>query len=546
MTGELKCRGFFVDENALDASAFHMDFKYDTTPKQVHHGDISLCVTLRELRSHIDCHSHQSSEFDVARIVPTSNAVQPNAEAVVLVVPPPKSGKWESETFYYLFLQLIQRLSQPQSSPWLAKTILVVSSSQDNIPLEVTVSQFLSAYLGPTNMVNKSNTVEGLPSGYTSAMIRNLLVLNVEINESGPSRNELLILPQGRRGVLPNMDLVFVAVSVFSRARFLDDRQQRHDTSTSFVVHPYVKESSEWKTSVDLYLPSGLRHWANSLGNLGLFSYSLIVGPYPPHAAVLDCGIDSLTLTAHFGGQPRGTIAGYTVEYVQNVEQIVRALSNLHERLHHSISFYLLPSPTTFVSQAEYLVPTILLLLPLVLRAGMLAFVELKGGIHLRAMGCGISLSLLAALYLLMMSSENPTITTTHIALLYTCAYVLLREISGLGKRGDKAGTERKQAIQSFQFVTCLIALYVHVPLMFAHVSLAYPSALLWVPLLSFPSYGDLKTGFLHRTFLLLTVLGTWPPLWLALRVFGSYTDFVRFVYTPLHLLLSSLCFLTI
>jgi glycosylphosphatidylinositol transamidase len=542
MTGKLHCRGFYIDENALDASAFRTDSKYDVTPKHLEHGSISLCATLKKIKSHVSCHSH-SSEFDVAKIVPTANAVEPTTEAIVLVVPPPATGTWTSSDLHHVILQLIHRLSQSQSCPWLAKTILVVSARRGNILLNETVSQFLPAYLGPSTAMERTDDKDYLPLTFTSAIIRNLLVLDVQLVESGQPRNEIQILPQGRRGVLPNMDLVFVSVSVFLRARFLDNRLQRHAT-TSLLVHPYEQEAAKMRLLVETNVPRSLQHWAYSLGNMMLFSYSLVMGPFPPHAIVLDRGIDSLSLIARFSGQPGGIMVGHVVEYVQSIELILRALSNLHERLHHSITSYLLPSPTTFVSQAEYLVPTILLLIPLVLRAGMLAFIDLKTGFHLWTVGYGILMSLATATCLMVMPLENSAAATSYMALLYSCAYLLLREMTNLKRGETKIAMERKQMIQSLHFVTCIVATYLHVPIMFAHVSLAYPSALLWVPLLSFPSYAEPAVGYLRTTILFLVVVGTWPPVIVASQIFYGYTDFVRFAYTPLHMLLSSFLFL--
>jgi glycosylphosphatidylinositol transamidase len=147
---------------------------------------------------------------------------------------------------------------------------------------------------------------------------------------------------------------------------------------TNFVVHPHASSSLSWKQWVQAHLPASLRKWMAELGDLVLFARTLAVGPYAAHAPALERGIDSLTLQIRYSGRLARPEMEFIKEFFQLLEGIVRALSNLHERLHHSITQYLMPSPFKFVSHSEYLIPNLLMILPLVLRAVSLALWEIE------------------------------------------------------------------------------------------------------------------------------------------------------------------------
>ena len=524
ITGEPKCRGWFIDESALDPSGFQMEISYPV-PQIGSSGASSLCDVLGDGKSpdSVSCFHHEKGQFDVARVVPVSNAVEPTAEVVVMVVPAP-SKHWNSSELHISLLHLLDRLADSKATPWLAKTVLFVSPSTSEIPLQTTVSSFLDSYLGTS--ARGSVPMTRLPPSFTSGMIRNLLVLDLIVDEGGDRLNELRILPQGRRGVLPNMDFVFAAMMLSSRASFMDSRQR-----ASLVMHPYGSQFLQWREWVNENLPPSLLEWANDLGNMVLFAYSLVVGPYPPHASVLDRGIDAITIQGRFIGQSRRVLAPFVSDYVQKLEYFLHALSNLHERLHHSITQYLLPSPTKFVSHSEYLVPNILLLLPLAMRAALLALLQIER-FHVRS----IQIAILAVLCVIPLYVASEYVGAPIVNALYAMVYAIVFAMV----RRDATSADEKDARLSIHFVACLLAVYTHVPITLAHVSLSYPSAIFWTPLLAFPSYSG-KTGLLSRCIVGTVLFVTWPPFALVPRVFYVYTPYVFFVYTPLHILASLL-----
>ena len=514
VTGEAKCRGWFIDESSLDTGSLRLDARY--APATRKEGPMSLCDSLmdrNELRDNVECFHHDQG-FEVAKVVPISNAVTP-AETLVIVVPAP-ADNWMASDFHNGICQLIGRLSTPTSCPWLAKTVLVVSPTRNDVNLHSTVSTFLDSYLGDISF--NSNT-SLLPMQFSSGILRNLLVLYIKVNETETLVDELRILPQGRYGVLPNMDLVFATMSMYSRSSFLRG-------NSNMIMHAYGKASRQWQNQVQSWFPPFAQRWAFELGSMFMFTYNLAMGPNPPHFVALDKGVDSLTIEADLYGGKAGTNA---LECVQKLEGVLRSLSNLHERLHHSITQYLLPSPTKFVSHAEYLLPNLLILLPLVLRAATLVLVDIPW-FDFRALQ---TLLLVGIVSLILFLASIRTSTATMNAL-YGICLALVREYM-------RKLTSSLQYGQSLQFGTCLVAIYMHVPLVLANVSMALPSALMWSALMAFPVFPIQNALWkrIKRPLVLVVAL-----LSLALvpnKLFGGYTPFVTTVFMPLHMLISML-----
>lgn len=97
------------------------------------------------------------------------------------------------------------------------------------------------------------------------------------------------------------------------------------------------------------------------MGATARFAWRMVAGPWAPHSPLVGVGIDALTVTTVASGaagsrkRRRGGKAAQgplevTEEIGRGVEVIVRAVSNLDERLHQSFWLYLMPDPHTFVS----------------------------------------------------------------------------------------------------------------------------------------------------------------------------------------------------
>ena len=569
--------GIYIDENSLDPSAFGpaVPFRLLTEDRRQQerekdeNGEMmrvsSLCDALssESKDGFIGCIQSPSQPVDatqkhlsleIARIIPSAVSVVPVSETIVIVVPPAED--WYQSQFHYSLLELMSRLTSPEKVTWLAKTIVFVAPVYDkqvstydtngtSLLLQDTVDSFLDLYMGE-NTVNSFSlqyprTTE-LLKWTAGSMIRNLLVFDVESKDPSDEMptKEIRILPQGRRGVVPNLDLFSVCIKVYEK-----------NPRIKLLPHPHSESVDRWWKTAVSYLPEFLHNWVRSMFNLLAFEYMLtpILHPspasFPPHMTALDRGIDALTI--------QGVIKGGTVQaqdqtvadIVSRTELIIRALSNLHERLHHSTSLYLMVSASHFVKHEEYLVPNLLLVIPLIVRAATLIFMDISrfqisaaqralSVASLGVLGCTIALPLLTA----PSSSSQTDLSWSTWVLSIAYIPVILGAVSSRPK--VSAGLD---SVKTVQFVTCLIGIYIHLPIAFGHVALAFPSALFWTPLIAFPKY----EGASRRNSVMASVVrwtlffATFPAVFLVPRLIPTYTPYVLFAYLPLHLLVSIL-----
>jgi len=590
LTGEAKCRGWFLDEHSIETR--FTDGKqplevpaYLNRRREIRSSSLCGNIDPQAHSGNLICHTH-GDYFEMAMIAPLSNALDATEEAIVVVLPSAVNAS--STNMHKALIQSIENLADPVATPWLAKTLLVVmpvssSTKSESWSLEETVSFFLDAYLGQQHESNRETFgAPPLPPNLSKAIIRQIVVIDAidtssTIQQGQPNnikqktlsgKTHLAILPQGRRGVLPNADLVFLVSKLLERTSFMNARLYPN-TGSTFLTHSCTAESIHSFEVIDGIVNNNLlkdfvrqsdpktinkiKTWANDMVNMALFARTLAVGPTPPHAKALDRGIDSLTIQVSFDGTFR---RDPSVELMQNVmEYLVRALGNLHERLHHSFTLYLLlTTPKKFVSHMEYFLPNILLLLPLAVRAF---------GLLLPAMGRSngsdgntvgnvfdlatlrgallVSLITVAVMALVTPYSDNVQIMTFSLLVLYmTVAVFWMKQV--VYSKPDSKTHDVTTSISTHQFVSCVLAAHILAPIAFAHTSLAYLPSLLWVPLLAFPNYANIRKNcgaglktILLRLSLAALLLGT-SPLVLVSCLFSVHTPFVRFAYVPLHL----------
>ena len=303
-----------------------------------------------------------------------------------------------------------------------------------------------------------------------------------------------------------------------------------------------------------------------------------------PHASALLHGIDALTIELRIPTQPLETptsIHPHYADFARCIEHLLRSISNLHERLHHSIDQYTMPSPSKFVSHGEYIYPAILVALPLVARAAMLALGDLKRfrfqfvgvvmGVVMMS-SCGIGL--LATAVPLMRETSTAFIQGWVSYLVFFVSYASViwaaRWSVSLPRHGSKNSntTTNNEGVShndsdllddsqnSLRFIACLLGIYLHAPLLLANYSLGFPSSAFWSPLLaifvvppSSPLRSTEKGSFVKSVALLakcakvLIFMVSSPPMILVPRIFQSYTPYVLLVYAPLHLILAALWF---
>ncbi|GAX18291.1 hypothetical protein FisN_23Hh184 [Fistulifera solaris] len=538
LTGRMQPRRWYIDENSLDPSYFNRNGQFEALTVQTGWKRRSPCAAVSR-NARISCTQHPDG-IEILKITPTQVAVRPVSEAIVLVIPWTASSV--SNVFQVSVLNLIQQLQQAK---WIAKTLFIVTSTvESKMDLTSTVNRFLDVYLGPVD--HETPFRPPLPPDMNGFLLRNLLVVDVQpqapkgiVSSIALVQSEIRILPQGRRGVLPNMDLVFLAMYVYSRSLLIQTNK------AVMTMHPYREEAKQIQKYVQSKIiplqVEQVNEWLPKMLELLAFEYSLLLGPYPPHATALDRGIDALTIQALFA--PGVDSNRFTSNFIQRMEYVLRALSNLHERLHHSTSLYLLASPERFVKHEEYLIPNLLLLIPLVVRAVTLVLVDIPA-FHWPTVQPTIFLTLfcVATFHAVVSKMDKEMIVVAFLLIYVTMTLFLRLKLRRLSK-------------QTVQFVACFAALLVHIPIAFGHVSLAFPSAIFWAPLIAFPSFDDsnncdgedTKRAILRARSVILYALSigligiTMPCILLVPRVFPDYTIYVRYAYMPLHALLTIL-----
>jgi glycosylphosphatidylinositol transamidase len=568
-TGEAKPRRLYVDENSAEPHYFrvnHQKFKRreQLVPKKSPPLS-SLCQSLMAVtsaepqdlslvqRPNFACRN-MGDNLQVAQLTPASGPLTIQSEAVVFVLP--ATADWIDSPLHAAFLSFVVDLLQP-SFDWLAKTVFIVAP-RDTLNVSQAVDLFLDVYLGPAPTSHATTSALPLPAGLTAgALLRQLIVWDQVMNTTTTTTAAMPLrplpvirmLPQGRQGVLPNMDLVSVVRAALLRSA---------GSNVDVPIHPYDMERQVWYSRLD-----SVCHWiwgtacpaSEALLNMFWFQQSLRSSQHrpAPHASALDRGIDALTVqlvlpTATIQAPTRATAAKLSAA----MEITLRSLSNLHERLHHSTSLYLMLDADHFVKHEEYLVPNLLLLIPLILRAVTLILAELKG-VDWKTVGRVVESTILAVIFtvyglaLVQFANDHSWwIVADRVGAGHVVVGFASLVLVGQSLMAGTATRWTRQGRQSVQLLTCLWGLYTHVALAFGHVSLAFPSAVLWTPLLAFPSYQDESPEgsvwrLLWRCVGAATLVLTLPGTGLVPHMVSSYTPYVCYAYLPLYFMASPL-----
>jgi glycosylphosphatidylinositol transamidase len=278
-----------------------------------------------------------------------------------------------------------------------------------------------------------------------------------------------------------------------------------------------------------------------------------------PHSSALNHGIDALTIEVRVPGNRDShpaSIHPHYADLTRCTEHLLRSISNLHERLHHSIAQYTMPSPSKFVSHGEYIYPAILVSLPMVVRAVTLALRDLKRFqfVHVGVVLATVCMASFAVGVLAMSTNTRRSgkdFTSEFIMpIAFIVSYVLVHFAARQDRLRIKKVVDETEIQGSLRFTACLVGIYLHAPLLLANYSLGFPSSAFWSPLLATlvlpPSiHASLSASkvlsplaaAVKGIFLLMTT----PPILLVPRIFHSYTFYVCCVYTPLHFLLAVL-----
>eukprot|EP00586_Coscinodiscus_wailesii_P009722 CAMPEP_0172508280 /NCGR_PEP_ID=MMETSP1066-20121228/210770_1 /TAXON_ID=671091 /ORGANISM="Coscinodiscus wailesii, Strain CCMP2513" /LENGTH=415 /DNA_ID=CAMNT_0013286197 /DNA_START=62 /DNA_END=1306 /DNA_ORIENTATION=- len=349
-TGEFKCRGTFMDEHA-----FLLEYFPTADPNRFFLEESSIPATSSfcSIASSLEISCYTIDDISVAAISPTKSQTVPT-ESIAIIVSPPGEGKtWWNSHFHKGLLELMSRLS---SAPWLTKTILFVtstspSSSSSSLSLTKLSRGFIQLLSPPPGRGRHQRASSPLSPKITSLILRHAICLEVTTAPARSNSKVIRVLPQGRHGNLPNLDYAYGYLRTVRSAVAV--------RKVSVELHAFAKVLTRWKARVPHGV--GVPGWYvdDLLGMVG-FMGSMVLGARPPHSPFLEVGIDS------FSVQARLPSSDMTVMHV-SLEHFMRGLSNLEERLHHSVVQYLLLSTKKFVSNGEYIYPTLLLLLPAVI-----------------------------------------------------------------------------------------------------------------------------------------------------------------------------------
>ncbi|KAL7438602.1 hypothetical protein ACHAXM_006403 [Skeletonema potamos] len=619
ITGELKCRGSYIDENGLDVHRHQVEsyplmrvlgrqtMLSQQRDDDLNYSDLGMCDAIHSHAiSSVECLRHEATDevvFDIARIMPSLGPMIDSAEAVVIVVGEQqqqpagcqKKGWYESSDLNASILHMIKKLGSSKDAPWLTKIVYIVSptvnhvrnrvdnatdtssssstSCRQHTNLTTIVDKFIASYIGGGG---GSKHVNPLPPEYSFPMMRSLLVISDVVKEeqqqqqqqmSKQGSTQVRILPQGTGGTLPNLDLVFATFYAFqthpSGGRY-DQSHSIYYGNSEFRAHPFGKELEN--RVVDVFTRLGgilelgtsslasLQSYASDLSGWIGFVAALVIGPVQPHSFALNHGVDALTIEVHVptttsdGVTSNPAIHPHYADLSRCIEHLLRSISNLHERLHHSIAQYTMPSPSKFVSHGEYIYPAILVALPMVVRAASLALRDITS-FQFVFVGTVVGTVLLASCVnaCMIFTTGRSSIGV----LMIIVAWVVRRSIPQPCKEKKTTADfdATNECRKSLRFVTCLIGIYLHAPLLLANYSLGFPSAVFWTPLLAILVLSDRLYSTLSKNVVLKTIM-TVAKILLLVAISPSTIlpsnispQYVLILYSPLQLLLAALWF---
>ncbi|RAW21595.1 hypothetical protein PC110_g21962, partial [Phytophthora cactorum] len=283
-------------------------------------------------------------------------------EAIVLVTQYCNVGADSGENSgLSLGLALLKYLSRAK---WLAKDVILLAADDGYLDGSDGYAPGTEAWLQAYHL----DPIEsGLQGGLSmrAGVIR--AAVNLETLYGSRHVDSVGIYTAGMNGQLPNLDLVNTAVRAFHQHQ-IPTILDRADVQQDGEHKSYVSRTLEFVSSLsEEYTPPEFKERArNYLTNLkGMlhFMTTLATGPSGPHANFISYNIDSITLSLTksqtSGGRPLASR-----DVLRSIEMVVRALSNLEEKLHQSFFLYVLPSTSTFVSVGEYIYVVLLVISP--------------------------------------------------------------------------------------------------------------------------------------------------------------------------------------
>ncbi|GLE01046.1 hypothetical protein PINS_up009859 [Pythium insidiosum] len=317
-TGELKCRGTYISENALLVDS------------------IAASMSSNEAAS---VHERKS----VAR------SRSQGTESIVLVAHvTPSLSSSDAFTSVALGLELLQFLSRAR---WLAKDVVLLVADDGETGGADGVSPGTDAWLAAYH----SDPLHAAPLGGGRAGVIRAAINLEAASTDGSVPTAVGVFTAGCNGQLPNLDLVNTAVS-HCRSFGVPVVLDRCETMTAAACPPAATFAGAALDRVlfrplQALLPSADAYLANLKGMLR-FMTTLATGPSGPHASFIRYNIDAITFSLVRSPQRHDALS--TEDVLRSLELLLRSLSNIEEKLHQSFFLYVLPNADTFVSVGEY------------------------------------------------------------------------------------------------------------------------------------------------------------------------------------------------
>ncbi|CAI5744078.1 unnamed protein product [Peronospora destructor] len=399
-TGELKCRGTYTSENALLIDL--VEARINDQEAHLAHKFHQKLLELPELKSR-GCQDNCSAVVDwidtqlrgVDRVEAYRQVVQIDGistprtnvygilraspladgkEAIVLVTHYRNVGATSDDySGLSMGLALLKYLARVK---WLAKDVILLAADDGALDGSDGYAPGTEAWLQAYHLdrVQTSGLQDGLPM--RAGIIR--AAVNLETMFDSRQVGAVGIYAAGMNGQLPNLDLVNTAVRAFRKHKIptildrADVQQISEHKPESYISSVITLITSLSEKYVPEELKQGTLNYLTNLKGMLNFMTTLASGPSGPHANFISYNIDSITLsltTKLSSGDRRLS----TREVLRSLEMVVRALSNLEEKLHQSFYLYVLPSTTTFVSVGEYFYAVALTISPAIVHLLYLA-----------------------------------------------------------------------------------------------------------------------------------------------------------------------------
>ena len=288
-------------------------------------------------------------------------------EGIVLVTPigdPRSDGPDADADALALLLALTTKL---RDAPWLAKDLCwLVPDARVAGPVPAT-DAWLREYHHPSGSAGERfGRVGAIQQAYAVELPR------------GASFDRLRVSMEGRNGALPNMDLVSVAIAL--GRGLVTTRGDATRVKRPELEGGWARVESAARPLVGRRAAAG---YVGDARSVVAFMRRLASGtPTGAHASFKSFAMDAITLRGFIegrddGGRRRGRVSydGARAFHAFGIllESLTRSSNNLLELLHHSMFYYVIVDDFRFLSIAEYVAPSAMMLFAMVLTAGAIA-----------------------------------------------------------------------------------------------------------------------------------------------------------------------------